>query len=150
MQVAECCARDEPLCPLLLHMVTRLDCTSMSQARSRTSPHTKCMCAWLSSSVPGRLTVLSSGCHVACCVQFIQLAGLTGTTATSRLRASSSGRDASLPGPVTRPPGSVTLLGPRQGNLWLVNALGQPVIIPLTHPGDTAGRTGAEAAAALA
>jgi hypothetical protein len=70
-----------------------------------------------------------------CAPQFIQLAGLTGTTATSRLRSSSSGRDACLPGPVPRPPGPVALLGPRQGNLWLVNSLGQPVLLPLTHPG---------------
>jgi hypothetical protein len=67
--------------------------------------------------------------------QFIQLAGLTGTTATSRLRAASSGRDACLPGPVPRPPGPLALLGPRQGNLWLVNSLGQPMMLPLTHPG---------------
>lgn len=70
--------------------------------------------------------------------QFIQLAGLTGTTATSALRSGSSGRDASLPGPVPRPPGPVALLGPRQGNLWLVNSLGQPVLLPLTHAGGYA------------
>lgn len=72
--------------------------------------------------------------------QFIQLAGLTGTCATSSLRASSSGRDASLPGPSARPPGPIALLGPRQGNLWLVNALGQPLILPLSHPGKQTGR----------
>jgi hypothetical protein len=74
--------------------------------------------------------------------QFIQLAGLTGTTATSGLRSGSSGRDASLPGPVPRPPGPVALLGPRQGNLWLVNSLGQPVLLPLTHPGERRHRAG--------
>ncbi|KAF6235943.1 hypothetical protein COO60DRAFT_484505 [Scenedesmus sp. NREL 46B-D3] len=68
-------------------------------------------------------------------LQFVQLAGLTGTTATSSLREDSSGGDASLPGPCPRPAGPVLLLGPRQGNLWLVNALGQPQMLPLSHPG---------------
>lgn len=74
-------------------------------------------------------------CTVCTVTQFLQLAGLTGTCATSRLRSSSSGRDASLPGPVPRPPGPLALIGPRQGHLWLVNSLGQPVLLPLTHPG---------------
>lgn len=68
-------------------------------------------------------------------LQFVQLAGLTGTTATSSLREDSSGADASLPGPCPRPAGPVLLLGPRQGNLWLVNCLGQPQMVPLDHPG---------------
>jgi hypothetical protein len=68
--------------------------------------------------------------------QFVQLAGLTGTTATSSLREDSSGADASLPGPCPRPAGPVLLLGPRQGNLWLVNSLGQPQMVPLDHPGE--------------
>lgn len=71
-------------------------------------------------------------------LQFVQLAALTGTTATSSLRADSSGADASLPGPCARPAGPVALLGPRQGNLWLVNSLGQPVLVPLSHPGGAA------------
>lgn len=68
-------------------------------------------------------------------LQFVQLAALTGTTATSSLRADSSAADASLPGPCPRPAGPLALLGPRQGNLWLVNSLGQPLVVPLTHPG---------------
>eukprot|EP00879_Flechtneria_rotunda_P027146 GHRR01029020.1.p1 GENE.GHRR01029020.1~~GHRR01029020.1.p1 ORF type:complete len:665 (+),score=238.43 GHRR01029020.1:41-2035(+) len=68
-------------------------------------------------------------------LQFIQLAGLTGTAATSSLRAGSSGATASLPGPGPRPAGPLALLGPRRGNLWLANSLGQPVLLPLTHPG---------------
>jgi hypothetical protein len=68
-------------------------------------------------------------------LQLVQLAGLTGTSATSSLRAGCAGRDASLPGPVARPAGPIALIGPRQGNLWLVNALGQPLLLPLTHPG---------------
>lgn len=68
-------------------------------------------------------------------LQFLQLAALSGTTATSSLKAGSSGGEASLPGPCPRPPGPVALLGPRRGQLWLVNALGQPVLLPLTHPG---------------
>lgn len=72
---------------------------------------------------------------VAAVLQFVQLAGLTGTTATSSLREDSSGADASLPGPCPRPAGPVLLLGPRQGNLWLVNCLGQPQMVPLDHPG---------------
>eukprot|EP00878_Enallax_costatus_P029671 GHUV01032212.1.p1 GENE.GHUV01032212.1~~GHUV01032212.1.p1 ORF type:complete len:886 (+),score=247.65 GHUV01032212.1:482-3139(+) len=68
-------------------------------------------------------------------LQFVQLAALTGTTATSSLRADSSGADASLPGPCSRPAGPVALLGPRQGNLWMVNSLGQSVLVPLSHPG---------------
>lgn len=69
-------------------------------------------------------------------LQFVQLATLTGTTATSSLRADSSGADASVPGPCARPAGPVVVLGPRQGNLWLVNSLGQPVLVPLSHPGE--------------
>lgn len=71
-------------------------------------------------------------------LQFVQLAALTGTTATSSLRADSSGADASLPGACARPAGPVAVLGARQGNLWLVNSLGQPLLVPLSHPGRTA------------
>jgi hypothetical protein len=72
----------------------------------------------------------------AALLQFVQLAGLTGTTATSSLREDSSGAEASLPGPCPRPAGPVLLLGPRQGNLWLVKSLGQPQMVPLHHPGQ--------------
>lgn len=69
-------------------------------------------------------------------MQVVTLAAVSGTTATSSLRASSSSSDAALPGADARPPGPLALLGPRGGNLWLVNCYGQPMIIPLTHPGE--------------
>jgi predicted oxidoreductase len=30
----------------------------------------------------------------------------------------------------------VALLGPRRGNLWLVNCYGQPMVMSLEHPGE--------------
>jgi hypothetical protein len=43
--------------------------------------------------------------------QMVTLAHITGTTATSSLRAASSASDACLPGPDARPPGPMALLG---------------------------------------
>jgi hypothetical protein len=99
-------------------------------------------------------------CAALCVPQVITLASITGSTATSSLRddspppvstptttafsvngsssssSSSSSSDASLPAPQPRPPGPVALLGPRRGNLWLVNCYGQPMVMSLQHPGE--------------
>lgn len=49
------------------------------------------------------------------------------------------GAGASLPSPNARPPGPVALLGPREGGLWLVNSFGQPMVMPMSHPGESCG-----------
>ncbi|GAX81639.1 hypothetical protein CEUSTIGMA_g9067.t1 [Chlamydomonas eustigma] len=43
-----------------------------------------------------------------------------------------------LPQPMARPGGMLRLLGPRDGFLWLMNHLGQPLALQLGHPGLTA------------
>ncbi|EFJ48111.1 hypothetical protein VOLCADRAFT_91352 [Volvox carteri f. nagariensis] len=40
-----------------------------------------------------------------------------------------------LPPPAVRPPGPLVLLGPRDGCLWMVGVLGQPMALGLSHPG---------------
>ncbi len=43
--------------------------------------------------------------------------------------------DGFLPPPAVRPPGPLALLGPRDGCLWMVGVLGQPMALSLSHPG---------------
>ncbi|GFR42994.1 hypothetical protein Agub_g3993 [Astrephomene gubernaculifera] len=40
-----------------------------------------------------------------------------------------------LPPPAVRPPGPLTLLGPRDACLWMVGVMGQPLALALAHPG---------------
>jgi hypothetical protein len=80
----------------------------------------------------------SSNTRPQAALPFLALADLVGTTATSDLRAAAAGPDSALPGPCPRPPGPVSLVGPRAGRLWLVSATGQPLALPLLghpHPG---------------
>ncbi|KAG2499410.1 hypothetical protein HYH03_002984 [Edaphochlamys debaryana] len=46
-----------------------------------------------------------------------------------------SALDGLLPPPPPRPSGPLALLGPRDGSLWLVGAVGQPMALSLGHPG---------------
>lgn len=57
------------------------------------------------------------------------LASLQGAVAESENDAGA------LPGEGMRPGGPAAVLGPRDGNLWLADALGQPFLVPLTAPG---------------
>ena len=68
-------------------------------------------------------------------VSVVALASTTGSDATSGLRGDAAGAGAALPAPAPRPPGPLALLGARGGNLWLVNSYGQPMVLPLRHPG---------------
>lgn len=62
-------------------------------------------------------------------LQVVPLASLQGAVDDS------SDKGASLPSESMRPPGPTVLLGVRDGNLWLADCVGQPFLIPLTHPG---------------
>ena len=44
-------------------------------------------------------------------------------------------RSGSLPSEGMRPAGPSIVLGVRDGNLWLADDVGQPFLVPLTHPG---------------
>lgn len=61
---------------------------------------------------------------------------------------------AALPTESLRCPGPVAIGGIREGVLWLINAQGQPFMIPLSHAGirarAAAAQGDAEAAAAIA
>ena len=63
-------------------------------------------------------------------------------------------KGASLPAEGMRPAGPTQLLGVRDGNLWLADCVGQPFLVPLTHPGlrarTKAARNDLEAARATA
>ena len=39
------------------------------------------------------------------------------------------------PQPALRPPGTLVMLGPRDGSLWLLNTMGQAMALDLSHPG---------------
>mmetsp|Transcript_12197 Transcript_12197/g.36597 ORF Transcript_12197/g.36597 Transcript_12197/m.36597 type:complete len:1238 (-) Transcript_12197:225-3938(-) len=62
-------------------------------------------------------------------LEIVPLASLQGAVAESENDAGA------LPGEGMRPGGPAAVLGPRDGNLWLADALGQPFLVPLTAPG---------------
>jgi len=68
-------------------------------------------------------------------IAVVAVASTSGSEATSSLRAEGAGAGASLPAPAARPPGPVALLGAHEGNVWLVNSYGQPMVLPMSHAG---------------
>ncbi|GBF88621.1 hypothetical protein Rsub_01336 [Raphidocelis subcapitata] len=69
-------------------------------------------------------------------VALVTLAATSGSDAVGGLRAEGAASGgAALPAPAPRPPGPIALLGAAEGGLWLVNSYGQPMVLPLTHPG---------------
>lgn len=69
-------------------------------------------------------------------VSLVTLAAISGSDAVGGLRAEGAASGgAALPAPAPRPPGPVALLGVAEGGLWLVTSYGQPMVLPLTHPG---------------
>jgi len=62
-------------------------------------------------------------------VQVVPLASLQGAVNDT------TDRSGSLPSEGMRPAGPSVVLGVRDGNLWLADDVGQPFLVPLTHPG---------------
>jgi len=73
-------------------------------------------------------------------IQVITLASFSEGVAAAPTTAAvallhSTAVDSLVPPPMQRPAGPLLVLGPRDGNLWVLNAHGQPLALPLSAPG---------------